>query len=381
MNITIVCDVLGEANNGTTLAAMNLIGYLKEKGHQVTVLCPDQDKLGLPGYAVVPTWDLGIFNGYVASNGVSLAKPEDSVISRAIRDADIVHVMLPFPLGRRAIYLAKQQGIPVSSGFHVMAENVSSHVFLQNCAPANRAIYAYFSKAYRQVDAIHYPTQFLRDLYEKMYGKTNGYVISNGVNSTFQPRPAEKPQKMQDKFVILTTGRYSKEKGHPVLIEAVNRSKYRDCIQLILAGSGPREKALKKLCQKLPTPPIFGFHPHGEMVDILNYADLYVHPAIIEAEGISCLEALNCGLVPIISDSPRCATKDYALTDKSLFHYRDPGDLAEKIDWWLEHPQERAKWSKAYAENAAGRFDQRMCMEKMEQMLLETAGKRICPEK
>lgn len=101
MKITIVCDVLGEENNGTTLAAMNLIRALKAGGHQVTILCPDEEKKGVPGYAVVPTRNLGIFNGYVASNGVKLAKPDDRVIRQAVTGADIVHVMLPFILGRR----------------------------------------------------------------------------------------------------------------------------------------------------------------------------------------------------------------------------------------------------------------------------------------
>ena len=42
MRITIVCDVLGEENNGTTLAAMNLIRSLKAKGHTLTILWPDE---------------------------------------------------------------------------------------------------------------------------------------------------------------------------------------------------------------------------------------------------------------------------------------------------------------------------------------------------
>lgn len=166
-----------------------------------------------------------------------------------------------------------------------------------------------------------------------------------------------------------------------MLIEAANRSRYRENIQLILAGAGPKEKELRKLAEKLPVPPRFGFFSHDRMVALLNYADLYVHSAAMEAEGISCLEAISCGLVPIISDSPRCATKAYALTERSLFRFDSPDSLAEKIDWWLEHPQERAEWSRRYAENAAGRFDQQMCMDKMEQMLLEAAGKRPCREK
>lgn len=44
MRITIVCDVLGEENNGTTLAAMNLIRSLKAKGHTLTILCPGARK-------------------------------------------------------------------------------------------------------------------------------------------------------------------------------------------------------------------------------------------------------------------------------------------------------------------------------------------------
>ena len=265
MNITIVCDVLGEENNGTTLAAMNLIRALRGKGHTVTILCPDAQKQGVPGYAVVPTRNLGIFNGYVKSNGVHLAKPDDAVIRQAIQGADIVHVMLPFVLGRRAAQLAKAQGIPVSAGFHAMAENFTSHIFMENCAPVNRLTYHVFSKTYKMVDAIHYPTQFLRDLYEKMYGPTNGYVISNGVNAVFGPQNVEKPAEYAGKFIIVATGRYSKEKNQAVLIRAVNRSKYRDRIQLVLAGSGPKEKALKKLSKSLPVPPQFGFFPHGDI--------------------------------------------------------------------------------------------------------------------
>lgn len=46
MKITIVCDALGNENNGTTIVAMNLIRYLREHGHEVRVLCCDQDRIG-----------------------------------------------------------------------------------------------------------------------------------------------------------------------------------------------------------------------------------------------------------------------------------------------------------------------------------------------
>ena len=37
----------------STLAAMKLIGFLRERDHQVTVPCPGREKADLPGYAVV----------------------------------------------------------------------------------------------------------------------------------------------------------------------------------------------------------------------------------------------------------------------------------------------------------------------------------------
>ena len=59
MKIAIVCDVLGEENNGTTIAAMNLIRFLKKQGHEVRVVCADQDKKGEPNVYVLSSRNFG----------------------------------------------------------------------------------------------------------------------------------------------------------------------------------------------------------------------------------------------------------------------------------------------------------------------------------
>ena len=75
MNILIVSDVLGEENNGTTTAAMNLIRYLRSKGENVRILCADQEKKGQEGVFVVPHLYLGlIINWALKKNNVSLLK-------------------------------------------------------------------------------------------------------------------------------------------------------------------------------------------------------------------------------------------------------------------------------------------------------------------
>lgn len=376
MIITVVCDVLGEENNGTTIAAMNLIRSLRANGHEVRILCPDEERRGEDNFYIVPKLNVGPLNGYVRRNGVCIAKADRSVIRKAITGADEVHIMTPFLLANAALKEAKSQGIPVSAGFHCQAENLTSHLFLMNSRWANELTYkVFYHTMFSKVDAIHYPTEFIRRVFEDSVGvRTNGYVISNGVNRSFVRRPSQRPDGLENKFIILFTGRYSKEKSHKVLIEAVSRSKHRDSIQLIFAGDGPLKSELQEYSAKmLDTQPIFKFFSRQEMIDVVNYADLYVHPAEIEIEAIACLEAISCGLVPVISDSERCATKYFALGDKNLFRVNDPEHLAGRIDYWIEHPEERARCSEEYL-GFTKQFDQDTCMERMERMIIETAG-------
>lgn len=374
MILTVICDVLGKENNGTTIAAMNLIRSMRAKGHTVRVVCPDEDRRGEKDLFIVPRLSLGPLDGYLAKNGVSLARPDEAVLREALSGADAVHLITPFRLSRKAVRLARNMGLPITAGFHCQAENFTSHIFLMNARAVNSLFYRVVYKTfYRYVDRIHYPTEFIRNVFESEIGrKTDGRVISNGVSSAFVPAPCEKPEALSGKFVILFTGRYSKEKSHRVLIDAAGLSRHREELQLIFAGCGPLEKKLKKRAEKLPNAPVFKFFSRAEMVKVLNYSDLYVHPAEVEIEAIACLEAISCGLVPVICDSPRSATRCFAQSSKNLFRCGDASDLAEKIDWWIEHPSERASCSRSYTGYSA-QFNFDHCMDEMERLIVENA--------
>ena len=365
----IVCDILGEKNNGTTLAATNLIDYLKSKGHEVRVVCCDKDKNNLENYYVTPTLNLGKFcNKILEKNGVTPAKADESVLRKAIEGSDVVHLLIPFFLARRAAKIAKELNKPITASFHCQAENVTAHVFMMNFPLANTLVYKNFYKhVYQYCDIIHYPTTFIRDVFEKETHKTNAVVISNGVNEQFYKDVPS--NRISDKFTIVCTGRYSKEKAQHLLIKATAKSKHRDDIKLVFAGAGPYENSLKKLSAKHGTDAEFRLFPRDELLSLLHGADLYVHTAIIEIEAIACLEAIVSGLIPVINNSPRSATKAFALDGNNLFKLNDANDLAAKIDFWYEHP-ELIKEYKARYKSIIGNFDQKECMHKMEEMLL-----------
>lgn len=374
MNITLVCDVLGQANNGTTIAALNLMEAMRRRGHRVRVVCPDEARRGQKDFYIVPVYNLGPFNGYVAKNGVSLGKPDKAVLKAALDGADVVHVMMPFGLGRAALKIARAQGIPVTAGFHCQAENVTSHLLMMDCRLANYLTYQFFYRTfYRYCDSVHYPTAFICDLFERQTHPTHHYVISNGVASAFSPGPPTSPG---DRFTILFTGRYSREKAHSVLIDAAAKSRYRDRIDLVFAGDGPQKRALLRRAKRRGIkPPVMRFYTRDELIRVIRQADLYVHPAKIEIEAIACLEAIACGKVPVISDSPRSATRYFALTPQNRFRCGDAADLARKIDYWIEHPEEKAACARQYADYSA-QFEFESCMDKMQAMLAETARGR-----
>ncbi len=383
MNVTIICDVLGVPNNGTSVAAYNLINHLKSQGHNVTVVCCDADKEGMSGYKIVPTMKLGpIANAALARNEVVPAKADPAILDEAIKDADVVHLLMPFPLSWKAVKICEKYGIPMTSSFHVQAENFTCHIGMMKSAFATKEVYKYFyRKVYSHCTYTHYPTEFIKQDFEGNIKKhVPSKVISNGVSEYFfEPAPPEAIEKQKaknkDKFTIVVVGRYSSEKAQQVLIKAVAKSKYKDKIHLILAGEGPKRRRYKKLVKKNGVDCEMRFFDHDELKEVLNAADLYVHTAYVELESIACLEAIVTGLVPIICNSKRSAARFFARDDRCLYQKWNSEDLKNKIEYFMENPQELEACRKKYKTQAnVSRLGE--CMNKMEQMLEEAAETR-----
>ncbi len=367
MKITLVADVFGQTNNGTSATASRLVENMKKRGHEVKVV--STYKGDDASYYTVPERNFYFFNNYIKRvNGVALGSPEKKTIYEAIKDADVVHFLLPFKMSKRGIDICLENNIPFTTAFHCQPENITSHISMQKVGFINKLIYKYFNlRFYKKCLCVHCPSQFIADkLVENGY-KTKNFVISNGVRAEFKPIKSQKPEELKDKFCIMLSGRYSNEKRQDLLIKAVGLSKYKNKIQVILAGNGPKAKQLEKMGRTLPNKPIMCFLSKSELIEVINFCDLYVHCSDIEIEGIGCMEAISCGIVPVLSDSKNAALYQFALTDKNSFKNGDARDLANKIDYWLDNPQEKKEMSKRYVEFMED-FKIEKCMDKMEDM-------------
>ncbi|MBP5656934.1 MAG: glycosyltransferase [Clostridia bacterium] len=373
MNVTVICDVLGQANNGTTIAAMNLIDHLRAKGHKVTVVSPDASTAGREGYMVVPTLNLTApINRLVEKNNVQLAKADKKILYEAIKDADVVHILIPFWLGCGAVKMARKLGKPITASFHCQAENFTAHIGMMGSKLVNRITYKIFSrKVYRHCVKVHYPTEFIKNVFEKEAGRQfPSVVISNGVDELFFEERKKNPS---GKFTIVCSGRYSKEKSQRDLLDAVGMSRHKDEIKIILAGQGPYEKRLRKRASKMGLDVEFRFFERRELAQTLTDADLYVHTSTVEIEAVSAMEAIACGLVPVICDSELSATRSFALDEANLFRKHSPRDLCKKIDFFFENPGKVAEYAARYgAKKNAFRLCE--CMDRMESMLADACS-------
>ncbi|WP_033376968.1 glycosyltransferase [Alloscardovia criceti] len=349
LRIALVVDTLGKGGNGTSNSAAQFAHELERLGHEVRLVgvdAPDKRYRAREQYIPVVTH-------FAKPHQLAFAHADTELFKTAFADVDLVHIYMPFSFGRAALKYCKAHNIPVTAGFHVQPENIVANApFLGAIAHIIHHIYRWMWKGfYEDIEHIHVPTHM-----EERLLLINGFtqhlhVFSNGYDDeAFTMRESEPPLH-KGKIVVASSGRLSSEKAQHTLIRAISLSKYKDDIELRLAGSGPLEKRLRLYAMmRLGWGKFFiGFIPHELMPNFLKKAHLLVHASQADIEGISVIEAMAVGVVPIIASSELSAAGDFALVEESLFPVGDARTLARKIDWWIEHADERKQWGRRYA--------------------------------
>lgn len=370
MKILLVTDQYYSANNGVTISARRFAKVLCEHGHEVRILSygEKQDVSDPDSAYLLPKLTVPIFDGLISAQGMTFAWPDKDIIRKAVAWADLVHVLLPFALSHRCIKIAQEMHKPYTGAFHVQPENITSSIHMAKVQFINAGVYRWFHHyVYRHCSHIHCPSNFIAGELKRRGYTEQLHVISNGIAPDFVYRKLPKTDQFAGKFVILMVGRLSVEKRQNILIQAVAKSKYADRIQLVLAGEGPRKKPLKRQGSKLPNPVYIHFFQKQELLDMIAVSDLYVHAASMEAEAMSCMEAFASGLVPIIANSKKSATPQFALDERSLFKADDSTELAHKIDYWIEHEAQRKEMEHAYSE-LGRRYNLEFCVREIEKM-------------
>ena len=373
MKILLVLDQFDNSNNGMTISAQRFAKALEGLGHTVYVVATGENydkKIAMEELKTLPFADKIIHD-----QGFTFAKPDDDKLREIIQNMDVVHCYTPFLLSIHAAKIAKELGIPVTAGFHVQPENITATLGLGKVKSVNSAIYKKMNnKFFKYVSHIHCPSKFIADELLKNGYTQKLYIISNGIDPDFKMQRTKKPEEFKDKFIVSMVGRLSKEKRQNLIINAVSNSKHEKDIQIILAGKGPRKKEYIELGKKLTNPLIIDFYKKEELIEMLNYIDLYIHASDMEIEGMSCMEAIACGNVPLIAKSDKSATSQFAMDSKSIFKGSDEKSLTKKINFWFENQELLKQKRPEYAEFSK-KYSLASSAKKMEEMFLDAIKK------
>ena len=327
--------------NGTVVSSRRFVEALDDD-FEVTILgtapgveCPDQrmvqfKPLRFPGLS-------RIFDRMK----VPLAIPDKSLLRATLSNNDLLHIQFPFFLGWSALREAKHQGIPIICSFHVQPENMLFNLGIRSNFLA-KILYKFFIAAfYNRVDLVVAPSEFAKQALVSNGLTSPVLVLSNGVPKRFLHIPQKTETTQEEKFKVLSVGRFAKEKCQATILHAIAKSKFRDQIELTMIGTGPLEVEIRTLANTLGLEVFMGSVSDTELVRHYGEADLFLHAGEIELEGMSVIEAMAAAKAIVVSDSKDSATGTFVTDPNARFQHGNAEDLSSKVDHWLENPHER----------------------------------------
>ncbi|MBO7525962.1 MAG: glycosyltransferase [Clostridia bacterium] len=358
MKILFVVNNFYIKGNGLSTSAQRTVLHLRKRGLDVRILSaknPESDGVE-PEYRL-ENIKIPVFDRIVRKQGYIFAKTDKKIIRDAVSWADIIHLEEPFLLQVAVADIAAKMHKPCVATYHLHPENLYASINLENEPFINNVTLLAWKKAvFDKCVIVQCPTENAEKRLKENNFKAKLKVISNGlaVEQLKKAEDIEKKRFSSAAFTVTAIGRHSKEKDPFTILRSMRFSKYAKDIQLVFAGRGPKTESLKKFADRLIKrgvlrfKPIFDFYSFDELQTLAASSDLYIHAAFIEVEGLSCLEAIRTGVVPVIAETRYSATSQFALSEMSKFKAKDPKDLAKKIDYWLSDPVRRAAEAEKY---------------------------------
>lgn len=358
MKILYICNNAYIPGNGISTSARNITRKMRDLGEEVRIMSvANPDPNGKQPDYPLKKFYFPLFQPIIDANGFCYAQIDRKLIREAVSWADIVHLEEPMFLQRAVLREAEKQKKTITATFHIYTQNIFMELPWINFRLTNHWLMRrWVRNFYNHCTDIQCPSNAVKELLEEYGVKARLHVISNGIKIPCENVIAKEPQK--EPILILSIARLAAVKNQSLLLQAMKYSKHAHEIQLYFAGKGQLECKYRKEANRLVSKgiltykPVFAFHSKEELKEISSRAYLYIHTAKLEVEGLGCIEAMREGTVPVIAKGSKIATSDFALDERSTFDVNDPQALAARIDYWIEHPEERDRMAQLYADHA-----------------------------
>ncbi len=160
-------------------------------------------------------------------------------------------------------------------------------------------------------------------------------------------------------LVLGTSARLHRIKGIDIALRALARfaRSSNTAFRYKIAGDGPEEDTLRKMCGELGLTnhvEFCGWLQPEQLPRFYQSLDVYLHPARFEPYGVAILEALACGL-PVVATDTTMSAVDRITEEVSGFFYpaEDEGELVRVIERFSSLSRQKRDGMKDAARQAA----------------------------
>jgi glycosyltransferase involved in cell wall biosynthesis len=270
MRILVVTDAWEPQVNGVVRTLTRVISEMREMGHTVEVVSPDQFKtFPLPTYAEIKV-------------AVGAYEPVQERFKAF--EPEAIHIATEGPLGLAARRICVEWKLPFTTSYHTrFPEYVSARLPLPLAAG-----YAYMKWFHKPSGRLMVATPTMRDELEQ-HGFRNITAWSRGVDTIqFHPKTPEEPDVFAHlkRPIFLSVGRVAVEKN----IEAFLGLKLPGT--KVVVGDGPQKD---ELTEKYPEAVFTGAKFGEELAAHFSCADVFVFPSLTDTFGLVILEAMAAG--------------------------------------------------------------------------------------
>ena len=335
MNIGLFTDSYPPYINGVATSVYNLREALKKLGHTVYIVTvndsiikheyDEKEKiLRIPGIPI-GIYDYRLSEIYPISTVKTIKKWK----------LDVIHSHTEFGVGIFARILAKKFKIPLVHTYHTLYEDYTHYITHNHFDKLSKKIVKDLTKVYcvKTAKETIVPTEKIYKLFKEKYMITkNVSVIPSGIDiERFFEENVEHDKVEQikgkygitkDDFTVIFVGRLAQEKNIEFLLNAQQKliEKRINNIKLLIVGDGPDKENYINITRKLNIFDKVIFTGKIEQDKIQYYyqcADAFVTASNSETQGLTVIEAMAAGVVPI-------CINDMAFIDmlpkKSLFN-------------------------------------------------------------
>lgn len=317
MKIGLFTDSYPPYINGVSTSVYNLREALKKLGHTVYIVTvndsiikheyDEKEKiLRIPGIPI------GIYD-YRLSEIYSISTVK--IIKKW--NLDVIHSHTEFGIGIFARILSKKFKIPLVHTYHTLYEDYTHYITHNHFDKLSKKIVKDLTKVYcvKTAKETIVPTDKIYKLFKEKYMITkNISVIPSGIDiERFFEENVEKDKvdKIKKKygitkedFTIIFVGRLAPEKNIEFLLKAQQKlvEEKINNIKLLIVGDGPDKENYINISRKLNIFDKVIFTGKIEQEEIQYYyqcADAFVTASNSETQGLTVIEAMAAGVVPI----------------------------------------------------------------------------------